>query len=92
MPKHRPELGGWRSAEGGALLKWYPGQLAYQFTVGKTETQSLRYRFSTGPTSGPRTTARVRVSKLRAQRRSALGTFTVGGQPNFVVLTEPTYG
>jgi hypothetical protein len=69
-----------------AQLKWYQANLTTSFKVGKTENSNPYGIAFDGSSIWTANSGDGTVSKLRASDGAPLGTFTVGGQPNFLVF------
>jgi hypothetical protein len=69
-----------------AQLKWYQANLTTTFKVGKTENSNPYGIAFDGSSIWTANSGEGTVSKLRASDGATLGTFTVGGSPNFLVF------
>jgi hypothetical protein len=69
-----------------ALLHWYQANLTTSFTVGNTQNSNPYGIAFDGANIWTANHGDGTVSKLRASDGAPLGTFTVGGLPNFVVF------
>jgi PQQ-like domain len=69
-----------------AQLKWYQANLTTSFKVGKTENSNPYGIAFDGSSIWTANNGDGTVSKLRASDGAPLGTFAVGGSPNFVVF------
>ena len=69
-----------------AQLKWYQANLTTSFTVGKTKNSNPYGIAFDGANMWTANAGEGTVSKLRASDGAPLGTFTVGGQPNFLLF------
>jgi len=69
-----------------AQLKWYQANQTTSFNVGKTQNSNPYGIAFDGANIWTANSGEGTVSKLRASDGAMLGSFTVGGTPNFVVF------
>jgi len=69
-----------------ALLKWYQANQTTSFHVGKTQNSNPYGLAFDGENIWTANNGEGTVSKLRASDGASLGTFSVGGRPNFAVF------